>query len=57
MLTGIKRGTRIGTPLTLDEEQFVQDYARSMVEELLRDPECQAACDRLYESRWAHRFD
>lgn len=57
MLCAIKRGDRQGAALTVDEEQYIQEFARSMVEELLRDPECQAACDRLYESRWAHRFD
>ncbi len=46
-----------GGPLSIDEEQFLQDYAMEMAQDFLRDPECQAAMDRIYESRWAHRFD
>ena len=57
ILKGIKRGTRQGTPLTAEEEQFIQDYALAKVQDVLSDPECQAAMDRIYESRWAHRFD
>ena len=57
MLSAIKRGGRSGAALTAEEEQFIRDFATEQVQELMKDPECQAAMDRIYESRWAHRFD
>ena len=62
MLNAIKRGAKVNpnlpvTPLTAEEEQFIRDHATEMAQDFLRDPECQAAMDRIYESRWAHRFD
>lgn len=58
ILKSIKRGV-LGSnaPLTEEEEQFIQDFATEQVQDLMKDPECQAAMDRIYESRWAHRFD
>ena len=58
ILKSVKRGV-LGSnaPLTEEEEQFIRDYATEMARDFLRDPECQAAMDRIYESRWAHRFD
>ena len=56
MLCKIKRGG--GWPaLTAEEEEFIRDFATEQVQDLMKDPECQAAMDRIYESRWAHRFD
>jgi len=57
LLSGIKRGGRRAKPLTAEEEQFIRDFATEQVQDLMKDPECQAAMDRIYESRWAHRFD
>lgn len=57
LLCAVKHGQRHGDPLTLEEDQFIREYAQEKVEELLRDPECYAILDRLYESKWAHRFD
>jgi hypothetical protein len=61
MLCAIKRGHNNPHlpkgPLTEEEEQFIQDYAWKKVQEVLKDPEIQAVMDRLYEDRWAHRFD
>ena len=57
MLNAIKRGGRRAKPLTEEEEQFIRDCATEMAQDFLRDPECQAAMDRIYENRWAHRFD
>ena len=57
ILCSIKQGQRIGNPLTAEEEQFIRDFATEQVQDLMKDPECQAAMDRIYESRWAHRFD
>jgi hypothetical protein len=58
ILCAIKRGKLARhDSLTAEEEQYIQDFALLKVQEILSDPECQAAMDRLYESRWAHRFD
>lgn len=62
MLCGIKRGIKVNPNLPVDgltaeEEQFIRDFATEQVQDLMKDPECQAAMDRIYESRWAHRFD
>ena len=35
------------SPLTESEEQFIQDYAMERVLELMSDPECMAALQRL----------
>lgn len=37
------------SPLTESEEQFIQDYALELVKELMSDPECMAALQRLKE--------
>lgn len=64
MLCAIKSGYFAGRKLTDEERQlndeeykFIEDYAMKMVQEVLSDPECKAACDRLYEKQWAYRFD
>lgn len=64
MLCAIKRGRFAGRDLTdkereltFEEEQFIREYAHSKVLELMEDPECAAALDRIYENKWAHRFD
>lgn len=57
MLCAVKRGARLGSPLSAEEEEFIRNFATEQVQDLMKDPECQAAMDRIYESRWAHRFD
>ena len=57
ILCAIKRGKVAGSKLTFEEEQFILEYAQAKAIAFLEDPEAQAAMDRLYESRWAHRFD
>ena len=47
MLTAIKRGTRSGSPLTAEEEQFIQDYAAEKLKEVLSDPEVMAVFKRM----------
>jgi hypothetical protein len=47
MLTAIKRGARSGSPLTAEEEQFIQDFAMEKLTELLQDPEIMAVFKRL----------
>lgn len=47
MLCAIKRGTREGSPLTVEEEQFIQDYAQEKLFELLEDPEVMAVFKRM----------
>ena len=46
-----------GMVITKEEERYIRDYAMEQAQDFLKDPEMQAAMDRLYESRWAHRFD
>lgn len=46
-----------GLPLTEEQEKFIRDFAMEQVLNLREDPECAAAMDRFYESKWAHRFD
>ncbi len=61
MLCAIKKGhnnPNLPTqPLTSEEEQFITEYATSMVTALMQDPECLKAMDAIYEQRWAYRFD
>lgn len=48
MLCAIKRGAMPShSPLTADEEQFIQDYAFEKLTEVLSDPEVKAALERL----------
>ena len=47
MLKGIKQGKSQGSPLTKDEEQFIQDYALEKLNSLLEDPEVMAAFRRM----------
>ena len=47
MLKAIKQGKRRGSPLTEDEEQFIQDYALEKLNFLLEDPEVMAAFRRM----------
>ena len=49
MLCAIKRGAREGSPLTADEEQFIQDYAMEKLTEILQDPEVMAVFKRMKE--------
>lgn len=47
MLCAIKRGTREGSLLTEEEEQFIQDYAFEKLAEALSDPEVMAVFKRM----------
>lgn len=47
MLCAIKRGTREGSPLTVEEEQFIQDFAQEKLTEILSDPEIMAVFKRM----------
>ena len=47
MLKAIKRGTREGSPLTAEEEQFIQDFAFEKLTEVLSDPEVKAVFERM----------
>ncbi len=47
MLCAIKRGARKGSPLTAEEEQFIQDYAFEKLTEILQDPEIMAVFKRM----------
>jgi hypothetical protein len=47
MLCAIKRGAREGSPLTAEEEQFIQDFAQEKLFELLEDPEIMAVFKRM----------
>ena len=47
MLCAIKRGAREGSPLTAEEEQFIQDYAMEKLTEILQDPEIMAVFKRM----------
>lgn len=47
MLCSIKRGTRAGSTLTAEEEQFIQDFAFEKLTEILKDPEIMAVMKRL----------
>ena len=47
MLCAIKRGARQGSPLTAEEEQFIQVYAMEKLTELLSDPEIMAVFKRM----------
>lgn len=47
MLCAIKQGTQPGTPLTEEEEQFIQRFAKEMFDEIMRDPEVLAVMQRL----------
>ncbi len=47
MLCAIKRGAREGSPLTAEEEQFIQDYAFEKLTEILQDPEIMAVFKRM----------
>ena len=49
MLCAIKRGAREGSPLTAEEEQFIQDYAMEKLTEILQDPEVMAVFKRMKE--------
>lgn len=48
MLCAIKRGAVSGhSPLTAEEEQFIQDYAFEKLTEVLSDPEVKAVFERM----------
>ena len=47
MLCAIKRGAREGSPLTAEEEQFIQDFAFEKLTEILGDPEVKAVFERM----------
>ena len=52
MLCAIKRGAKVNpnlpvTPLTAEEEQFIQDFAFEKLTEILKDPEVMAVMKRL----------
>ena len=47
MLCAIKRGAREGSPLTTEEEQFIQDFAFEKLTETLSDPEVMAVFERM----------
>lgn len=47
MLCAIKRGVKVGSPLTVEEEQFIQDFAFEKLTEILKDPEIMAVMKRL----------
>lgn len=49
MLCAIKRGTREGSQLTAEEEQFIQDFAFEKLTEILQDPEVRAVFERMKE--------
>lgn len=50
MLCGIKRRSNPnlpGGPLSVDEEQFIQDFAQEKLFEILEDPEVMAVLKRM----------
>lgn len=47
MLCAIKKGWRLGSVLSKEEEQFIQDFAFEKLTEVLQDPEVMAVFKRM----------